>query len=122
MEMEEMNALLRQTNSEVDESIAALNSAYNKIKAVKEVLVPDLMSITKEILNARMTTERELATTLKWLKTVREFFLEKDYENEMSRIREFVVLCNQVQALKEAGLLDAVADLAIKLATQEVKS
>lgn len=40
----------------------------------------------------------------------------------MTKIREFVLLCKQVQALKEAGMLDAVSDLAIKLATQETKS
>jgi hypothetical protein len=54
------------------------------------------------------------------LKGVREYFLEKDYEREMARLNDFVTLCKSIKALKDAGILDAVADLAIRLAVQEV--
>lgn len=77
MEIEEMNALLRQSNSEVDESLHCLHTAYNKVKSVSDVLIPELVKITQDIRTARMTTERELSETLTWLKTVREFFLER---------------------------------------------
>ena len=119
MTIEEMNALLRQSNSEVDESVDAMNSAYNKIKAMRDILVPDLHAMTGEIRQSRMATEREMKQTLDWMRTVREFLMEKDYEIEMSRLQRFVSLCKDVQSLKETGMLDAVADLAIKLAVAE---
>jgi len=122
MTIEEMNALLRQSNSEVDESVRALNAAWNKVSAMKELLIPELLNITKQIQQSRMTTEREMNSTLEWLKTVRQFFLEKDYDAEMARMHSFISLCKDIQALKDAGTLDAVADLAIKLAVQEVAS
>jgi len=121
MTIEEMNALLRQSNSEVSESVQALNDAWNKISAMKELLIPQLTDMTKQIQQSRMTTEREMKSTLDWLQTVRKFFLEKDYDTEMTKLQSFISLCKDIQALKDAGTLDAVADLAIKLAVGEVE-
>lgn len=119
MTVEEMTAFLREANGEAAISKNELTDSFNKIRAIKDVLIPDLVEITKKIRDSRMTTEREMNQTLVWLKTVREFFLEKEYAIEMERIRDFVSICKEVQALKDAGTLDAMADLAIKLAIKE---
>jgi hypothetical protein len=117
--IEELNAMLREANAETDISLEAIGKAYNKIKAIAEVLTPSLHQITLDLRQSRMSTEAEMKETLKWLTTVREFFLESKYEVEMHRLREFVNICKEIQKLKEAGILDAVADLAIRLAIRE---
>jgi len=42
--------------------------------------------------------------------------LEKSYEKEMERLKEFISVCKQIEALKASGTLEAVSDLAIKMA------
>jgi hypothetical protein len=116
MTMEELNALMRESHEESEASLEAVYKAYNKIKSIGEVLVPSLQQITGDIRRSRQTVEIEMRESLKWLTTVREFFLESKYELEMKRLREFIELCKEIQALKDAGTLDAVADLALKLA------
>jgi hypothetical protein len=49
------------------------------------------------------------------LREVRQFFLEESYEKEISRLHEFVDLCERLKALKESGFIDAVADTILKL-------
>jgi hypothetical protein len=49
------------------------------------------------------------------LKEVRQFFLEESYETEIQRLHEFIDLCERLQALKESGFLDIVADTMLKL-------
>jgi hypothetical protein len=49
------------------------------------------------------------------LKEVRQFFLEDSYETEIQRLHEFIDLCERLQALKESGFLDIVADTILKL-------
>jgi len=49
------------------------------------------------------------------LREVRQFFLEESYEKEISRLHEFVDLCERLKALKESGFVDAVADTILKL-------
>ena len=118
MDILEFNAMLREANKETGESIKGINDAYNKVRAVKDQILPEISSITKEMRDSRMTVEREMKTTLESLKNVRDFFLEKSYETEMARIKEFISICKMIKSLKDNGTLDAVADLAIKLAAQ----
>ena len=62
-----------------------------------------------------MTTTTEVAAMLKPLEDVRQFFLGKDHEAEVARLREFVDLCERLQKLKQSGFLDTVADTMLKL-------
>lgn len=116
MDMEELAALLRQSNSDVDEAIGQLQTATNKIRAFRDVLSPELQANIRQMREHRMATETEMKATLEWLKTVRDFFLEKSYEKEMERLKEFIAVAKQLKALKDDGTLDAVADLALTLA------
>jgi len=50
------------------------------------------------------------------LKELRQFFLGSDYKEQIERLKEFVDLCERLQKLKQAGMLDAVADTMLKLA------
>lgn len=64
----------------------------------------------------RMALDSELGKLMQGFRDVRAFFLDKNYETEITRLREFVSLCERLQKLKESGFLDTVADTMLKLA------
>ena len=67
----------------------------------------------------RMATVNEINASLAAMREIRKFFLESDYETEMTRLERFVRVCRDLQDLKASGVLDAIADTSIKLAVQE---
>ena len=69
-----------------------------------------------ELRQYRLATETEMRLLMASLREVRAFFLDKSYETEIARLREFVDLCERLQKLKESGFLDQVADTMLKLA------
>jgi hypothetical protein len=70
----------------------------------------------EDVRQARMAVVGEIAHLLLPLKEVRQFFLGKDYDQEIARLKEFTSLCERLAALKKDGTLDAIADTIIKLA------
>lgn len=50
------------------------------------------------------------------LKEIRQFFLGGDYKEEIARLKEFVDLCERLNALKESGFLDNIADTMLRIA------
>lgn len=68
-----------------------------------------------ELRQTRMAFDTETRQLMSQLREVRQFFLDKDYETERTRLREFVELCERLQKLKESGFLDTVADTLLKL-------
>lgn len=69
----------------------------------------------RELRMTRMSFDTELRTLVAQLREVRQFFLDKDYNSEIGRLREFVEVCERLQRLKESGFLDSVADTMLKL-------
>jgi hypothetical protein len=70
----------------------------------------------EDVRNSRFALVSEAATMAKSLREVRQFFIDKDYEKEINRLREFVELCERLVALKKDGTLDAVSDTMLRLA------
>jgi hypothetical protein len=68
-----------------------------------------------EVREQRIALSSETRLLMGSLKEVRQFFLEEAYETEINRLHEFIDLCERLQALKESGFLDAVADTILKL-------
>lgn len=101
LELLEVNLKMRQALNEYDDLILPF------ISRTKEHL--------KSIRDARMNILPEVAQMINSLRDVRKFFLDKDYKEEMSRLKEFVELCERLQTLKENGFLDSVADTMLKL-------
>lgn len=64
----------------------------------------------------RMAFDTETRLLMAQLREVRQFFLDNNHAEEISRLKEFVELCERLKALKESGFLDVVADTMIKLA------
>lgn len=69
----------------------------------------------KELRMTRMAFDTETRTLMASLRDVRQFFLDKNHDQEMSRLKEFVEVCERLQKLKASGFLDTVADTLIKL-------
>jgi hypothetical protein len=63
----------------------------------------------------RIALGSETRLLMSALKEVRQFFLDETYEAEINRLHEFIDLCERLQALKESGFLDTVADTILKL-------
>lgn len=70
----------------------------------------------EDIRQTRFSMVSEINHMSKELKEVRQFFMGPDYKEEITRLREFVDLCERLQKLKESGMLDAIGDTMIKLA------
>jgi len=64
----------------------------------------------------RMAFDTESKLLMANLREVRQFFMDKDHDGEVNRLREFVDLCERLKKLKESGFLDTVADTMLKLA------
>jgi hypothetical protein len=68
-----------------------------------------------EIREQRIALGMETRQLMASLKEVRQFFLDSDYTEQVKRLHEFVDICERLRALKEDGMLDAVADTILKL-------
>ncbi len=117
--MERTAEQLQMINEEVVESKKVLEGLYNELSSVLTQLNPLFREQIKSIRDARMASVSEIQLALVAMRDIRKFFLEEDYEKEMKRLSEFVELCREMKRLKEEGTLDALCDLALKLAARD---
>lgn len=69
----------------------------------------------EQIRGKRMTMVTEAAQITNALKEIRQFFLGSDYKEEITRLSEFVDLCERMMRLKESGFIDRIADTMLTL-------
>ncbi len=98
------------------DSRKALEEAASKVGFVQDDFKEKVKSFLNEIRSTRMAALTETNQILSPLKDIRQFFLGADYEKEIARLREFVELCERLEALKKRGTLDAIGDTILKLA------
>lgn len=100
-ELVETTLRLRQTLNDYDDLILPFTSrTHEHIKTIR---------------STRMTMISEVASMTNALRDVRKFFLDKDYHEEIKRLREFVELCERLKVLKDSGFLDSIVDTMLKL-------
>jgi hypothetical protein len=116
---DEVNRMIQETTASLEDSKKVLQQLSNEIAALVEIVQPALEKQIGAIRSARMTTVTEIRETLTSLREIRKFFLESDYESEMQRLQRFVDLCKQIQHLKNEGVLDVMADTAIRLGIKQ---
>jgi hypothetical protein len=107
-----MSELIKQTEESVEvlkKTVAGVGQQLEEMKPLKAEFINELRAM-------RMNATREVADIVAPLQELRQFFLGKQHEAEVARLREFVELCERLQQLKQNGTLDAVADTIIKLA------
>ena len=117
--MEDNVALLKAVAAELEQAREAYQSLSNEVQAVGGIIRARLFEQTQELRSARMTAVSETQLALTALRDVRTFFLESDYELEITRLERFVVLCRELMELKQQGVLDAVCDSALRLAVSK---
>lgn len=117
--MEQLATLIHETRDELEASKVSIQSLANEVRAVYDVIGPELLKQAKELRAARMNVVAETRDSLAAMKDVRKFFLESDYELEMARLERFVALCREIQALKASGVFDAVCEATIRMALKE---
>lgn len=93
----------------LNDSLAQVGLSLDEFKAKSKILLDELRG-------TRFSAVSETTQMLSPLKELRQFFLGKDYDEEIKRLKEFVELCERLQKLKQDGTLDAVADTMVKLA------
>ena len=91
----------------------------HEILALDDIINPALVEHIRKIRENRMASISEITVCLNGLREIRKFFFESDYQEELSRLKEFVGLCKELAKLKESGILDAVSDISIRLAIKE---
>ena len=112
--------------AELKEMTEGAINARRMIRACTEDLGQDLGDLYRattdareRLRNDRMTLVRECGTISNALRDVRQFFLGPDHKREVARLEEFVSLCERLNALKESGFLDSVADTMLRLSSVE---
>lgn len=93
----------------IHELIEGIGGEMEKFRADNKRYLEDIRS-------TRFAMVAETSQMTGALKEVRQFFLGGDYKEEIARLREFVDLCERLNALKESGFLDNVADTMLRLA------
>lgn len=110
---------LKKINTEVEQSKNVLRNLVNETKVLGELVNPVLAEEVSTLRQTRMVMVSELNQCLSTLREVRTFFLDKNHSVEVERLERFVSICRELKALKSDGTLDAVADVAIRLALRE---
>ena len=100
-------------------ALAAQQPIYKGKLALEEAMA-DLDSASARYINSvrqsRVGIVTEVNAMMSSLRDVRQFFVGADHTAEITRLREFVDLCERIQKLKSDGTLDAVCETIIKLA------
>lgn len=119
--MEQTADMLKAINIEVQQSKETLQSLANEVRAVHDIVGPQLLQQATALRTARMTVVSEIRESLAAMQDVRRFFLEPDHAVQVERLERFVRLCRDLQELKADGVFDAVCDSALRLAIGAAK-
>lgn len=93
----------------------ALNKAVAGIGECLDKVKPLCRDYTKELGVMRTEAHGRINDAKKDILELRALFLGADYELEMARIKEYIDVCERLKALKDAGILDDVAQTLLKL-------
>jgi len=96
----------------IQENMKTLGSTMEAFEAKTKVVLNDLRM-------SRMAVLTETTQMLTPLREIRQFFIGRDYDKEIERLREFVSLCERLEGLKQRGSLDVIADTMLRLAVTE---
>lgn len=109
---------VKATESLIDRGQEVIDTIDYLVKQIKgpwaeyQAFVKSAINETRE---QRIALGTETRLLMQSLKEVRQFFLDDNHDSEMQRLREFVDICERLQALQHSGFLDAIADTILKL-------
>jgi DNA anti-recombination protein RmuC len=106
--LEAMVANVNENRRVLDEGLRYIESAQKEFAAGAKGFLGDIRA-------TRMASVSEMNQILQPLRDIRKFFLGPEHEVEITRLREFIDLCERLEGLKTRGTLDALADTILKL-------
>ena len=118
---EEAKKLAKETRPivrEAQDARAVVTELLHGIHGEMEKFHKDTKRYFEEIRQVRFAIVKETNEIIEPLKDVRKFFMGSEYKEEQARLREFVELCERLNALKQSGFLDSVADTMLNLASK----
>lgn len=115
-ELEDTSQLVELAIKTAREAQEELESIANECGKIGSVILPALMDHIKLLRDARFTLTSEAGQCLASMKEVRKFFFDSDYHTELSRLKEFLALMQQLKQFQSDGTLDAIVDAMLKLA------
>ena len=115
-EIESMPKETRPTVRSAEDARKIVAELVHGLGADMEKFKHDTRMYLEDIRQTRFAVVTETSQMTGQLKEVRQFFIGQDYKEQVTRLREFVELCERLQKLKECGFLDAVADTMLRLA------
>jgi hypothetical protein len=117
-----MIQMAKEALAEIDPILPRAKDARAAVNELLEGLGHDVTNFKEQckafledIRQTRFAVVGETSQMSKPLREIRQFFLDHDYKEEIARLKEFVELCERLQALKANGTLDAVGDTIIRL-------
>lgn len=69
----------------------------------------------KQIRQFRMAFDAETRQVMATWREVRQFGLDKEHDEQVAKLKDFVDVCERLQKLKTTGFLDGIVDTLIKL-------
>jgi hypothetical protein len=97
----------------------ALRDATRAAKECMEETRSASKVLLDEVRQSKYAMLAEVSALVTPLKELRQFFIGSDYKEQVTRLSEFVDLCERMQKLKDSGFLDSVADTMLRLAERE---
>ena len=117
--MEDANVLLKETHAECVKIVEQLEKTSDDVSRLRDVMLPELRSFLDQVRLLRMGLDQEMKHAMSSLNEVRHFFIAKDYETEIARLKDFLVTVEKIRLLQRDGTLDGIVDLMLRLACQE---
>lgn len=93
----------------------ALDLAATTVKKDMLDFLDSMSGYLTQMRQTRFALDTELKSVMASSSDVRKFFLSEQHDAEVSKLKEFVALCERLKALKESGFLDTVADTILRL-------
>jgi len=117
-EIEKMHLETRPNVKAAEDARRIIAELLEGIGGEMEKFRADTKRYLEDIRMTRFAIVTETSQMTGPLKEVRQFFLGADYKEEITRLKDFVELCERLQKLKESGFLDSVADTMLGLAAK----
>jgi hypothetical protein len=117
--LEENVEVIKETADTMEHALEVLQETVNAVQKTSDHFFPIMAGMVKKTRDTRMTVTTELNKSLNAMKDVRQFFLDSDYKIEIERLKEFVDISERMRSLIQDGTMDAITDVAIKLAIKE---
>jgi hypothetical protein len=114
-QVERAKEAMEMAREEMDNSKAALEATFNDMAKLADRIIALCANQVRDVREARMAMNREVASMLAELRDVRKFFLEENHAQEVSRLQEFVKVCDHLRQLKADGTLDAMSDTIVRM-------